>query len=154
MHLIHATCISLDGQGVLLLGPSGAGKSDLALRLIDVGASLVADDQVCCRRDGEALYASPPSALAGVIEVRGFGPVSMDYLRYAPLRLVFDLMTPDRIERVPVPTVYRLQGVELPLVPLAPFEASAPAKVTLACQMSLRGESPLMKLGSRRAEGS
>ena len=33
------------GKGVLLLGPSGAGKSDLALRLMDGGARLVADDR-------------------------------------------------------------------------------------------------------------
>ncbi len=154
MHLIHATCISLDDQGVLLLGPSGAGKSDLALRLIDGGAVLVADDQVCCRRDGEMLYASAPMALAGVIEVRGLGSVSIDYLPCVPLRLAFDLMTPDCIERVPLTTAYRLQGVELPLVPLAPFEASAPAKVTLACRMVVRGEVPLTNLASARAERS
>ena len=43
---IHATCIALDGRGVLLRGPSGSGKSDMALRLIDAGAELVADDRV------------------------------------------------------------------------------------------------------------
>ncbi|MBT7294587.1 MAG: serine/threonine protein kinase, partial [Rhodospirillaceae bacterium] len=48
MHLNHATCIALAGKGVLLRGFSGAGKSDLALRLIDGGAKLVADDQVLC----------------------------------------------------------------------------------------------------------
>ena len=44
--LVHATCVALEGpsgpRGVLLRGPSGAGKSDLALRLIDEGARLVA----------------------------------------------------------------------------------------------------------------
>ena len=35
----------IGGKGVLLLGASGAGKSDLALRLIDGGAKLVADDR-------------------------------------------------------------------------------------------------------------
>ncbi|MBM3488544.1 MAG: hypothetical protein FJX67_18250, partial [Alphaproteobacteria bacterium] len=43
---LHATCIAVDGIGVLVRGASGAGKSDLALRLIDAGARLVADDQV------------------------------------------------------------------------------------------------------------
>jgi len=142
----------LDGQGVLLLGPSGAGKSDLALRLIDGGAGLVADDQVYCRRDGETLYASPPTGLAGVIEVRGLGPVSMDYLPFAPLQLAFNLMTPECIERVPPPAAYRLQGIELPLVALAPFEASAPAKIALACRMAVRGEAPLMNLASVQVE--
>ena len=42
---IHARCVAIGGQGVLILGDSGAGKSDLALRLIDGGARLVADDR-------------------------------------------------------------------------------------------------------------
>ena len=44
--LLHATCVALEGRAVLLRGPSGSGKSDLALRLIDAGALLVADDLV------------------------------------------------------------------------------------------------------------
>ena len=43
---IHATAVLLDGKGVVLRGPSGSGKSDLALRLIDEGAILIADDRV------------------------------------------------------------------------------------------------------------
>ena len=46
MEQIHATCIEVDGVGVLIRGASGSGKSDLALRLIDAGATLVADDRV------------------------------------------------------------------------------------------------------------
>ena len=153
MHLINATCVALERQGILLRGPSGAGKSDLALRLIESGAGLVADDQLHCRRDGNSLYVSAPRALAGVIEVRGLGPVSMDYLPSVPLRLVVDLITPEFIERVPLPATCRLQGIELPLITLAPFEASAPAKLALACRMVVRGEAPLMKLASVRAEG-
>ena len=46
---VHATCVALVGagtvRGVLLRGPSGAGKSDLALRLVEQGWRLVADDQ-------------------------------------------------------------------------------------------------------------
>ena len=44
MTLMHATCVAIDGVGVLIRGASGAGKSDLALRLIDGGAALVGDD--------------------------------------------------------------------------------------------------------------
>ena len=44
---LHATCLSVQGRGILLCGPSGCGKSDLALRLITtLDARLVADDQV------------------------------------------------------------------------------------------------------------
>src|SRR3546814_10156556 len=45
MQTVHATTVALDGTGVLLRGPAGSGKSDLALRLIDQGARLVADDR-------------------------------------------------------------------------------------------------------------
>ena len=42
---IHASCVAINGRGILLLGKSGAGKSELALRLMDEGARLVADDR-------------------------------------------------------------------------------------------------------------
>src|SRR3546814_13743382 len=42
---IHASCVAAGNGGVLILGNSGQGKSDLALRLIDRGARLVADDR-------------------------------------------------------------------------------------------------------------
>ena len=50
--LLHASCVELSGTGVVLVGPSGSGKSDLALRLIDGGAQLVADDRVVDRTPG------------------------------------------------------------------------------------------------------
>ncbi|MDX5349528.1 MAG: serine kinase, partial [Paracoccaceae bacterium] len=43
--IVHATSVAVDGRGLLILGPSGAGKSSLALRLIALGARLVADDR-------------------------------------------------------------------------------------------------------------
>ena len=50
---LHATTVSIGGRGVLIEGVSGAGKSDLALRLIDRGATLVSDDySFLQRRDG------------------------------------------------------------------------------------------------------
>ena len=64
MTLIHATCVEFEGTGVLLRGPSGAGKSDLALRMIDAGWALVADDQVDLAVLGGRLEATPPQALA------------------------------------------------------------------------------------------
>ena len=55
MNTIHATCVAIEGRGVLIVGPSGSGKSDLALRLIDRGAALVADDYTDLNVDGRAL---------------------------------------------------------------------------------------------------
>ena len=63
MRRIHGTCVLLSGLGVLLRGPSGSGKSDLALRLIDGGARLVADDQVELIPAEGRLLARAPEAL-------------------------------------------------------------------------------------------
>jgi HPr kinase/phosphorylase len=63
---MHGSCVSKDGQAVLLVGPPGSGKSDLVFRLLAKGFELVADDQV----DIDACIATPPAALAGLLEVR------------------------------------------------------------------------------------
>ncbi len=138
--LVHATCVALKPRGkrwqaVLLRGPSGAGKSDLALRLIEAGGRLVADDQTRLARRGRSLIATVPATLAGLIEVRGVGIVKLargQVLARAPLVLLIDLVTADRIERLPEPTRETLLEIDLPVLALAPFEASAAAKLRLA----------------------
>src|SRR6266852_345410 len=62
---VHGTCVAIEGEGVLLRGKPGSGKSDLALRLIDAGASLVADDRTELTRRGDAILAAAPAAMAG-----------------------------------------------------------------------------------------
>ena len=75
--LVHGTCIEIDGLGVLLRAPSGGGKSDLALRLIDDGAHLVADDQVQLTARAGRLVATAPLRISGRMEVRGLGIVEV-----------------------------------------------------------------------------
>ena len=134
--LIHATAVAIvtsaGPRAVLLRGPSGSGKSDLALRLIDAGAQLIADDQSELHgRDGLVVVRSPP-AIAGLIEVRGIGIVRVEPLVEAPLGLIVDLLPPEMIERLPRRATERLLEIELPRIAVAPFEASAAAKVALA----------------------
>ena len=130
---IHASCVELSGVGVLLRGPSGAGKSDLALRLIDGGARLVADDQVSLAAGDGELYACAPKALHGLIEVRGIGIRRLPALTRVRLGLVVDLVDAPMVERMPEEDLCCvLKGVALPLVRLCPFEPSAPAKLRLA----------------------
>ena len=70
---LHASTVSIKGRAVLIEGPSGSGKSDLALRLIDRGATLVSDDYTIVRRIDGNLIASAPPNIAGLCEVRGCG---------------------------------------------------------------------------------
>ncbi|MGH6661351.1 MAG: HPr kinase/phosphorylase, partial [Rhodospirillales bacterium] len=66
------------------------------------------------------------------MEVRGLGIMDFETLAETPLHLVVDLVAPVDIERLPRPATAEILGVRLPLVQLAPFEASAPAKVRAA----------------------
>ncbi len=136
--LVHGTCVELFGLGVLLRGPSGSGKSDLALRLIDGGARLIADDQVVLTAEAGWIRAAAPTRIAGRIEARGVGIVQVATIEVAPIALVVDLVSPADVPRLPEPSVCRLAGVTLPSVALAPFEASAAAKVRLAVRAEKR----------------
>lgn len=136
---VHATCVALrqgrSWRAVLLRGPSGAGKSDLALRLIEAGARLVADDQTHLAKKGRSLIATAPPALAGLIEVRGVGIVGLGRTRLlarAPLSLLVDLVPPAEVERMPDPAYETVLEVELPRLALTPFEASVVTKLHLA----------------------
>lgn len=132
MPMMHATTVALGDHAVLIRGPSGSGKSDLALRLIDEGAQLVADDQTCLREVDGRLWASPPASIAGLLEVRGMGLARLPYRETVAVVVVVDLVDAERIERLPEMETTDVCGVSLRLLRLSPFEASAAAKVRLA----------------------
>jgi HPr kinase/phosphorylase len=120
---MHGSCVSRDSDGVLLLGPPGSGKSDLVLRLLSRGFQLVADDQVLVENG----VARPPPSLAGLLEVRGLGILRLAHLAEARLVLVAELGIPARL-----PEPRRHPSLDLPLVVIDAFAASAPEHVTLA----------------------
>ena len=130
--ILHASCIAIDGRGVLLTGASGSGKSDLALRLIDRGATLVADDGIVVEaRDGR-LHARAGPNIDGQLEVRGLGILAFPAFDEVPLALVIALDQP--VPRMPdeLLPVRVIEGLTLPTIALDPFEASAPVKVEKA----------------------
>lgn len=127
---IHATAIAIAGRAVLLVGPPGSGKSDLALRLIDRGAALVADDRVVLTRAGDRVLAAPPPATAGLIEIRGVGIVDAPHVAHVPVALVVELAAVPA--RLPDAATRDVAGVAVPCLALAAFEASAPLKVERA----------------------
>ena len=126
---------------VLLRGPSGAGKSDLALRLIDQGARLVADDQTELTPSDGVLLARAPQSIQGKMEVRGLGIAELAPLCDVPLGLVVDLVDGQSVERLPDSDSCTILGVRLPVVRFDPFEASTPAKLRLA--LAGRGAAPI-----------
>lgn len=134
--LLHATCVALGPRGVLLRGPSGAGKSDLALRLIDRGAWLVADDQVEVAVEAGELVARCPAAIRGLLEVRGIGLVTMAATRQIPLALVADLVPVSEVPRLPADDRVSIADISLSRIALNPFEHSAPIKLEMALALA------------------
>ena len=88
---LHATCVAVDGRGLLILGPSGSGKSALGLRLLALGARLVADDRTGVSVEGDRLIARCPAQIAGWIEARGVGILRAPTVEAAEVVLVADL---------------------------------------------------------------
>ncbi|QUT04221.1 aldolase [Sphingobium phenoxybenzoativorans] len=132
---LHATTVAIAGRAVMLCGVSGSGKSDLALRLIDRGASLVSDDYTLATRIGRGasahLAVSPPRNIAGKMEIRGIGIVDVPHLADMPVALIVDLF--DIVDRMPEkPLTRRIAGVDVPVMKIAPHEPSAPIKVEYA----------------------
>lgn len=129
MQTVHATAVAWHGWGVLLRGLSGSGKSDLALRLIDCGAKLVADDRVVIRQNQGHILLSAPAALHGMLEVRGVGLYRFDVAQDVPLAVVIDLVARADVERLPPDRVEYFQDVAVPLYRLPAFDTSTPAKI-------------------------
>lgn len=127
---IHATTVAIDGRAVLIEGASGAGKSDLALRLIDRGAVLIADDRTVVARAHDSVIASCPATIKGRIEVRGFGIVAMPHVAEAPVALIVTLC--ESVDRMPEPGFRDVAGVAVRTIAIDPREASAAIKAELA----------------------
>lgn len=125
MTTVHATCVVLDGAGVLIRGESGAGKSVLALQLIEragedrLPAALVGDDRVRLDAERDSLVARGHPAVAGLIEMRGVGLCRIAHAESAPLHLVVDLV--EAAPRMPAPQdeYVVLAEVQLPRLTIA-----------------------------------
>jgi serine kinase of HPr protein (carbohydrate metabolism regulator) len=129
----HGGLVALRGasgwRGVLIEGPSGAGKSDLALRALEHGFRLVADDRVVLWISGGRLFGCAPDPLENLIEVRGLGVVEEPALPFVEVALIARCGAP---ERLPDPQVEDVLGVGTPLVIVDAREPSAPAKLRRA----------------------
>jgi hypothetical protein len=139
---IHASCVAIGAQGVLLVGKSGTGKSDLALRLIDAGARLVADDRTILFVAKGALHARAPESIKGLLEIRGLGIVAFPARPSVKVALVVRLgaegarLPGQRLYHIPAP----LKGAKaVPEIALDARFASTPAKIRAALAAFSRG---------------
>ena len=141
--LVHGTCVALGRTAALLRGPSGSGKSDLALRFLFLARRgpaaleapiLVADDQVYLTRKGARLAASGAGRPSAARSRCAASASSRSSRPTRPmLALVVDLVARRDIERLPDENATTpLLGLDIPLLRLSPWEASAPIKLAVA----------------------
>lgn len=122
---VHATCLVLGEDGILLRGPAGAGKSGLCLTMLDeadragIHARLVGDDRICIGLHHGRIVARPHPALVGLIEIRGAGIRRLArWAEAVVIRIVVDLV--EHRPRLPDagPGLTPILGLSLPCLTL------------------------------------
>ena len=125
---IHASAVLVGPKAALIRGPAGSGKSRLVWDLLQAAAQgalpfarLVADDRAHVEACAGRLLVRPAPALAGMIEIRGFGIKRLAYEPLAAVGLVVDLAAEDTT-RHPGPEAIKtaISGVGLPRRAVAP----------------------------------
>jgi serine kinase of HPr protein (carbohydrate metabolism regulator) len=140
MHMprtIHATAVAIGEAGVLIRGVSGAGKSKLALAILaEAGrtglfARLISDDRVRLSLSGGRLLAHVHPAIAGKIEGRGEGILTLAHEESAVVRAVVDLVDPTAGRPSRLPDTYEktaeIGGISLPRLSLCQDRSASEA---------------------------
>jgi HPr kinase/phosphorylase len=124
---IHASAVVIGEIGVLIEGPSGSGKSSLAAALLTDAVlfgrfgGLVGDDRLHVELRNGRLVARPHPAIAGMLERRGTGLLSMAHEPACVLGLAVVLVEEEGAmpPRLPEEAARRvLHGVQLPALTL------------------------------------
>ena len=113
--IMHATCVDVNGSGVLIVGRSGSGKSSLAINLIALGSTLVADDQCEIVKKNNKLSVFKPTSLPSSIEIRGVGLVSVPMAVETSLDWVVN-MDEAETQRMPDLQFTEIDGYRIPTI--------------------------------------
>ena len=113
--IMHATCVDINGSGVLIVGRSGSGKSSLAINLLALGAKLVAYDHCELVKKNNRFFISKPASLPNSIEIRGIGLVSVPMVVETSLDWVVN-MDEAETERMPNLRFTEIDGYRVPTV--------------------------------------
>jgi serine kinase of HPr protein (carbohydrate metabolism regulator) len=117
----------------------------LAAALISRGARLVADDRVHLSACHGRLVATAPAAIAGILELRGRGLMSVPLERSVVIRLLVDIVAAEQLERHPA--TEELSGTVLGVtLPRQPVEGAVECALILV-------EAALAALPARRDMG-
>ena len=125
---LHATSVAIEDYGVAIFGDSGSGKSDLALRLIDSGATLISDDITVFSKSENNIHLFSVENTRGLLEVRELGIITVPYIEGVRLKLVVKL-TDKEIERIPKKIQTNLLGLKFPKLEINGKNSSSVAKV-------------------------
>ena len=112
---MHATCVDINGSGVLIVGRSGSGKSSLAINLLALGSKLVADDQCELVKKNNRFSVSKPASLPNSIEIRGIGLVSVPMVIETSLDWVVNMDEAEK-KRMPDLRFTEIDGYKIPTV--------------------------------------
>jgi HPr kinase/phosphorylase len=131
---IHASAVLAGPKAVLIRGPSGSGKSLLAWNLINAAphgllpfTRLVGDDRLQVVVRSNQLLIQPAQALAGLIEIHGFGIRRLPFEPLAVVGWVVDLGAADAA-RLPAAdaAAAAIAGVKVTRLPVAAGMAALP----------------------------
>ena len=125
---LHATSVAMEDNGVAIFGDPGSGKSDLALRLIDSGATLISDDITVFSKLEKNINLFGIENTKGLLEVREIGIITVPYVEGIKLKLVVRL-TNKVIERIPKKNQINLLGLKFPKLEINGKNSSSVAKV-------------------------
>lgn len=125
---LHATSVAIEDNGVAIFGDTGSGKSDLALRLIDSGATLISDDITVFSKLEKNINLFGVENTKGLLEVRGIGIITVPYIEGIRLKLVVRL-TDKETERIPKKNQISLLGLKFPKLEINGKNSSSVAKV-------------------------